>query len=122
MSQRAANAYRKVDLESAPKDQVLVRLLDRFVLDVNQAREAITRRDIPAKAAAIDHAARILVELQASLDHEAAPDLCGRLAGLYGFANDRLNAANLTLNPAPLDEAAKIIGVLAEAFREAQGR
>lgn len=122
MSQRAANAYRKVDLESAPKDQVLVRLLDRFVLDVSHAREAITRRDIPAKAAAIDHAARILVELQASLDHEASPDLCGRLAGLYGFANDRLNAANLTLNPAPLDEAAKIIEVLAAAFREAQGR
>jgi flagellar secretion chaperone FliS len=122
MYQRAANLYRNVDLDSAPKEQVVERLLERFVADCSAAKQAIARRDIPAKAAAIDHATRILVELQASLDHAAAPEMCAQLAALYMFATDRLNVANVSLAVPALDEAARVIGVLAEAFREARQR
>ena len=34
MLARAANAYRRVDLESAPKTQILERLFDRCLADI----------------------------------------------------------------------------------------
>ena len=119
---RAANAYRRVDLESAPKDQILERLLERFLADLAAARVAITRGDIEGKAKAIGHAAAILVELKASLDPARAPELCANLTRLYDYANERLNTANLKLAVAALDDAGRIIGVLTEAFRQARAR
>ena len=119
MHARAANAYRRVDLESAPKPMIVERLFARFANDVAQARDALARRDIANKAKALDHAIRIVVELQASLDHAAAPELCANLAALYRYVTDRLTEANLYLTIPPLDEAGHLMSELADAFRQA---
>jgi flagellar protein FliS len=116
---RAANAYRSVDLASAPKHLVLDRLFDRFARDLVVAREAIAAKDIQKKANAIDHAHRIVAELTAALDHDASPELCANLAALYQFVADRLGHANTTLDTGPLDEAGKLMAELGTAFREA---
>ena len=122
MLARAANAYRRVDLESAPKTQILERLFDRFLIDVETARAAIAGRDIKTKAAALDHALQIVVELKASLDPTAAPALCDNLAALYDFVTERLVSASLTLTLPPLDQATRVIRELGEAFRSAHAR
>lgn len=119
MHARAANAYRRVDLESAPKTQIVERLFDRCVRDVADARAAIERRDIHAKAAALDHALRIVVELKAALDVAAAPELCANLAALYDFVADKLIEANTQLALAPLDHATRVMTELGDAFRSA---
>ncbi len=118
----AAKLYRSVDLESAPKHQIVERLFERFLRDVETARAAITGRDVHGKAAAIDHAVRIVGELEASLDHAAAPELCANLVALYTFVTEQLQAANIKLVTPPLDAAAKIMTELADAFREAHRR
>lgn len=120
MSQRAAKLYRDVDLDSAPKGQILERLLERLHADLRGGRQAITDRKIEAKAAALNHAQAILVELQAALDHAQAPEMCANLARLYDFVNDRINAANSTLKTVPLDDAAQVVASLSEAFRQAR--
>ena len=122
MYARAANAYRRVDLESAPKAQILERLFDRFAQDLDAARAAIAIRDIPNKATAIDHAMRIVVELQASLDLEAAPELCANLIALYDFVTERLTHANLALDVVALDRAGQVMAELGSAFRQAHQR
>lgn len=122
MNARAANAYRRVDLESAPKTQIVERLFERCVLDIATARDAIEARDIARKAAAIDHAVQIVVELKASLDVAAAPELCANLAALYDFVIQRLSDANATLALPPLAQATRIMTELGEAFRGAHGR
>ena len=119
MHARAANAYRRVDLESAPKPMIVERLFARFANDIAQARASLANRDIAGKAAAIDHAIRIVVELAASLDHAAAPELCANLAALYRYVTDRLTEANLPLTVPPLDEAGSLMASLADAFRAA---
>lgn len=119
MHARAANAYRRVDLESAPKTQILERLFDRCVSDIASARAAIEAKDIHKKAAAIDHALQIVVELKASLDVAAAPELCANLAALYDFVTQRLSEANSTLAMPPLDQATRIMTELGAAFRDA---
>jgi len=122
MLARAANAYRRVDLESAPKTQILERLFDRFLVDIAAARAAIAARDIAKKALALDHALQIVIELKASLDLAAAPELCANLAALYDFVTDRVVSASLTLTTPPLDQAVRVMTELGEAFREAHAR
>lgn len=118
MHARAAQAYRRVDLESAPKIQIVERLYKRFADDVAQARTAIVARDVRRKAAAIDHALQIVIELQAALDHAAAPELCANLTALYDFVQTELATASLRLDPAPLDRAAKVMADLGGAFQQ----
>jgi flagellar protein FliS len=122
MLARAANAYRRVDLESAPKTQILERLFDRCLADISAAREAIEVKDIKKKAAALDHALQIVAELKASLDVGAAPELCANLAALYDFVTERLIEANAKLEAKPLDQATRIMKELGEAFRGAHAR
>ena len=121
MYARAATAYREADLSSAPKDEILTRLFARFLDDVAQARAAIERRDIARKAATIDHATRIVIELRAALDHGASPELAANLEALYLFVQEQLASANLTLATGPLDAAAKVMTDLGEAFTQARG-
>lgn len=119
MHARAANAYRRGDLESAPKHLVLERLFDRFDRDLVQAREAIVAKDIQRKANLIDHAMRIVAELSAALDHAVAPELCANLAALYDYVTVKLGEANTKVAVAPLDDAAKVMADVASAFKEA---
>lgn len=119
MNLRAANAYRSVDLESAPKHLVLDRLFARFDRDIANARAAIAAGDIQTKANTIDHAMRIVAELDAALDHAASPELCANLAALYKYVTERLAEANTTLAIPPLAAAAELMAELGTAFREA---
>jgi flagellar protein FliS len=122
MLARAANAYRRVDLESAPKTQILERLFDRCLADIAIAREAIDERDVKKKAQALDHALQIVVELKASLDPAAAPVLCENLSALYDFVTERLFSASVTLTVPPLDQATRVMRELGEAFRAAHAK
>jgi flagellar secretion chaperone FliS len=117
---RHARLYRDVDLESAPKGQILERLLDRLHADLAAGRQAITDRNIEMKAAALGHAQAIVVELIASLDHTQAPELCTNLVRLYDFVNARINTASATLKTAPLDDAAQVVVTIRDAFRQAR--
>jgi flagellar protein FliS len=122
MHARAANAYRKVDLDSAPRSQIVDRLFERFAKDTDAARSAIAVRDIVGKAAALDHAMQIVTELAASLDHAAAPELCANLASLYDYVNQQLIEANVKLTTEPLDRANRVMSELGEAFKAAHPR
>lgn len=121
MSNYAANAYRRVDLESAPKTQILDRLFERFARDIEDTKRALAAKDIQAKAKAIDHAIAIAVELEAALDHAAAPELAANLASLYRFVVAKLNETNATLAELPLEAAARVMRELADAFRQVHG-
>ena len=119
MNQRAANFYRRVDLQSAPKGQILERLYDRFDRDLATARAAILAKDIKGKSAAIDHALQIVVNLEAALDRPAAPELCANLVALYNFVIARLTLANMNMSVKPLDEVARVMTPIGDAFRQA---
>lgn len=118
---RAAAAYKRVDLETAPKENILDRLFARFLADAATARAAILANDIQAKGNAINHAQQIIIELKAALDGNAAPDLVANLHQLYDFANARMSRANLKLAVTDIDDAVKVMTTIGTAFREAQG-
>jgi len=119
---RAAAMYQRVDLESAPKHRIVERLFERFARDVEEARTAIAAKNVAVKAVSIDHALRIVSELEAALDHAAAPELCENLAALYAFVTRRLVEANTKLDVKALADAARIMRDLDVAFRGAAPR
>jgi flagellar protein FliS len=122
MYARAAVAYRQVDLESASKPEILTRLFNRCLDDIAKGRAAIARKDIGAKAAALDHAARIVIELRAALDHGQSPELCANLDALYQFVGEQLTAANCQLVTPPLDAAVQVMTDLRDAFAAARSQ
>jgi flagellar protein FliS len=122
MNTRAANAYKRGDIESAPKHVVLERLFDRFARDLVQAREAILAKDIQKKATLLDHALRIVGELNAALDYASAPELCANLTALYQFVGDQIGLANSKLDVKPLDEAQKVMAEIGDAFKSVHPR
>ena len=61
----------------------------------------ISQQIIAGKAAAIDHAARIVVELRAALDPSQHAELCANLDALYQFVDEQLTAANCTMAVPP---------------------
>lgn len=117
----AAIAYKKVFLDSAPPTRVLDELYGRLLLDLEQAKDGILRKDIRAKGEALGHAHRILDELGLALNHEAAPELSENLALLYAYCGSQLITANLNMDPKPLDEALRILSGLRDSFRQASG-
>jgi len=119
MYAHAAKAYRQVDLASSSKSQILNKLYLRFEQDCEDARCAIAKRDVAAKASAINHANQIIMELVAALDHKLAPDLCGNLASLYDYVLDRLAQANIQNEDTFLTQAIAVTEPLREAFEEA---
>ncbi|HEY4057129.1 MAG TPA: flagellar export chaperone FliS [Kofleriaceae bacterium] len=122
MHARATNTYRAVDLQSAPKSDIMLRLFYRFAGDCSQARKAMMAHDIKTKGAALDHAMAIVNELQASLNHEAAPELCKHLENVYRFVTSRLLTASVKMDIKMLDEASNMMAGIAETMAQAQGK
>lgn len=122
MYARAVRSYQKVNLESASPARLLDELYERLLRDIAQAGEAIAARDPVKKGETIGHALAIVAELRAALDHRAAPELTGRLDGLYAFITARLTRANVHWDRAALAEVPPLVVTLRDAFREAAAR
>ncbi len=111
--------YRKVSIESASPVRMLDEVYERMLRACREAGEAIGRKDLAAKGVAIGKALAFLGALESALDHGPAPELSANLARLYRFVFAKLSEANMKNAPQALDEAARIITDLRDAFREA---
>lgn len=116
---RAAQAYRKVAVDSASPVRVLDELYARFLLDCDRAKAAIGSKQMAEKGAALSHGLAIVDELIAALDMKVAPELTANLMRLYDFVRERLIHANLKLDTDAIEEAANIIAILRQSFAEA---
>lgn len=115
------NAYAKTDLESgvlaADPHKLIALLYQGALLAIANAKNAILRKDIPAKCKAISHAMQIIDEgLEASLDKNVGGDLVHNLAALYEYMSMRLLAANVNSDIEALDEVARLLGELKGAW------
>ena len=113
--------YQQVGVETrlsgATPHQLVAMLFDGFMEAVAQARGALRSRDALAKGNAIGRAVRILDEgLRAGLDLQAGGSLARDLDDLYTYLSMRLTVANLRNDEAALDECARLMKPLQEAW------
>lgn len=117
----AINTYAKVGVESgvvaADPHKLISMLYQGALLAIANARNAILRKDIPAKGAAISKAILIIGDgLKASLDRKVGGELAHNLADLYDYMDNRLLQANLHNDVDTLDEVAQLLSDLKTAW------
>lgn len=117
----AINAYKNVGIDtgvtSADPHKLISMLYQGALLAIANAKNSILRRDIPARGKAISHAIKIINDgLSLSLDKEVGGDLALNLSALYEYMTHRLLFANINSDMEALDEVARLLGELKEAW------
>jgi flagellar protein FliS len=114
-------AYRSTQVQSRTPLELVVMLYDGALRFIGAARDAVERRDIPARREALDRAMAIVSELQSTLNMEAGGDVAANLDRLYDYVNDRLITAAMKNSVEPLDEARKVLDTLRDGWSTIAG-
>lgn len=114
-------AYAKIGVESgvsaADPHKLISMLYQGALLAIAHAKNGIMNKDIPAKGSAISKAISIIEEgLNASLDKSVGGELVQNLSSLYEYMAMRLLTANLKNDMGALDEVARLLSDLKDAW------
>lgn len=124
MNKRALGEYGsvKVQTDVASSDRVgLIKMMFDALIDTLVMAEAqIQRNDINGKWESISRASRIVLGLQASLDHEKGGELASNLDELYAYVSRRLIHANANNDAAIIVELRGLMGEIREAWATIQ--
>lgn len=118
-----ANAYARVAVETgvgtADSHTLIVMLFDGALMCIASARQHMLSKEIAAKGENVSKAIEIITNgLKASLNAEAGGELAQRLGALYDYMCNRLLHANVTNNPAALDEVHNLLAELKDAWSQ----
>ena len=127
VTQRQAGAYRQVHastgVETATPHGLIGMLFDGLLEAIAEARGAMRSGNIAQKGRCIGRAVRIVDEgLSAPLDLEQGGTLASDLRDLYAYIAMRLTEANLRNDDAILEECARLVEPLRQAWREIGGK
>ncbi len=109
MNHQAAQNYLRTKVLTATPEQLQLMLYDGAIRFAEQARAALEQKNYEQSFNCLSRAQKIITELTASLRHELAPELCGKLAALYNFVYLKLVEANIEHKIGSLDEALGIL-------------
>ena len=114
----AAAQYRAATVGTASPVQIVVRLYDAALRFLAQARVAEEQGKRAERSAKLQRCHAIVSELQVSLVHSHAPELCADLERLYEFVLHTLTQASVTGESDGLESAEKVLRELREAWSE----
>lgn len=125
-SSYGANAYARVGLETgvvaASPHKLILMLYEGASIALSSALAHMRNDEINARGEAISKAIAIISSgLRASLDVKAGGKLAEQLDALYEYMCHRLLLANLHNKPEYIEEVARLLGELSEAW-ESIGR
>jgi flagellar protein FliS len=110
--------YRQMDIATATPESLVGRLLAASLEQGRRARAELGAGVVAERCRALSRCVAIVAELRSSLDMERGGEIAANLHRLYDFAIERLLEANLRSSPGPLDEALRVLEILAEAWAE----
>ncbi len=110
-------AYRETDINSMPREKMIVLLYEKIVSDLNEALIAIERGDRIAMTKRTNHSQRIISELRNSLDHSIGGDISRNLESLYDFMFHKHLEMLVDQNPQHATDCIRVITPLLEAWR-----
>src|SRR5579862_8569711 len=109
MSNQYAQNYLRTKVFTATPEQLQLMLYDGAIRFSEQARIALEQKKFDVSFDLLTRAQKIIAELTASLKHDVAPELCGKLSSLYNYVYRKLIEANVDHTLVPLDEALTIL-------------
>jgi len=111
--------YRRTEVQSRTPLELVTMLYDGALRFMAVAREAIERKDIPARRDALNRTMAIVSELQSALNLQAGGDVAIELDRLYEYASVRLLDAAMKNDVAPIDEVRRIFEILRDGWATA---
>jgi len=111
MTSSTPNPYLRESVLTATPEQLQLMLYDGCIRFARQARDALAARDYEKSHDRLCRAQAIIVEMEAGLRREVNPELCGRLASIYGFLYRKLVEAGIRKDLAALDDALKVLEI-----------
>jgi flagellar protein FliS len=115
-----ANVYRKNEVKTSNRLDVLVMLYDGAVRFMTQAKELMKAHNVPGKGQAISKALAIINEFKNTLSFDYDRKLATDLERLYTFIQEKLQRANMSNDMEALNEALKITTILRDGWKELQ--
>jgi flagellar protein FliS len=114
---RYAAVQVETDVAGADPHRLVHMLFEAALAAVHRAAERMRARDIATKGAAVSKAIQIVEEgLIASLDESSGGELAVRLKELYRYMTRKLLVASMQNDPAGLDEVARLLSELKDAW------
>lgn len=111
--------YKQTQIDTAPKEQILLMLYDGAVRFLNQVKVGFAENDIEKIHNNIVKTQNIITEFQTTLDIENGGDFAKNLFALYEYLNNQLFQANIQKKEAYVDEVLRHISELRDTWREA---
>jgi flagellar biosynthetic protein FliS len=90
-----ASQYREISARGSHPVGLVVRLYDAILEDFRRAMNAAAAGDIEGRTSSLNHALKIIAELQNVLDHERGKEVARRLSGFYDVTRMLIVEANL---------------------------
>ncbi len=116
MLETAVNRYKQVLVQTSSPGQILIALYDGIFRFLNGAKACIAKQELSRARELLSKSQAIVHELEIALDHDASPDLCKNLQGVYQFCIDRIQSARIKADPAMIDDVLRVLTPLREAW------
>ncbi|MFY9147353.1 MAG: flagellar export chaperone FliS [Bacillota bacterium] len=111
-------AYRRTQIQTASRGELLLMLYDGAIKFANQAKKAIEDGEVAHAHLRLIRVQDIVAELSATLDHDSSPDIADGLAKLYDYMMHLLVQANIKKDTEPLDQVISMLLELRETWRQ----
>ena len=114
--------YRQTQIDTTPKEQILLMLYDGTVRFLHQAKAGFAEKDIEKIHNNLIKVQNIITEFEATLDMETGGEFAKNLYSLYEFMSRQLTIANIRKDEAALEIVIKHMTELRDTWREAVKR
>jgi flagellar secretion chaperone FliS len=105
-------------LHKKSPEELTALLYEAFLSNLEEAKEAISKKEMIEANTKLQKANDILYRLGAGLNYEAGI-IADQLDEVYNYLAERLIQANLTKEVEPIEEAIKLVTSISEAWNEA---
>ena len=108
--------YVENDVISRPKEWLVPLLYEHLLAHLRRAHVQIGQRDYEGKAASLEKASAIVIELLSTLDRDQGGELAQRLAALYAYFGTEILTVGRTLDLELLGRLVDMIASLHESW------
>jgi flagellar protein FliS len=115
-----ASQYREVSARGSHPVGLVVRLYAAILEDFRRAMIAVAEGNIEKRTANLNHALKIIAELQSVLDHERGKIVARRLNGFYDVTRMLIVEANIHSDISRLQKLADLYLPLYNAWRQVE--
>lgn len=111
-------SYQTVDTLGKSSADLVVKVYDGAISDLNKAIKHYQKNKIPQGYEALEKAKKFIVHLYTTLDEEKGGDIAQKLSQLYAFIIEQLNIAQTMRNLSAIEDSVVILSNLREGWMQ----